>query len=721
MKKRGAFTVHDHDLATQDLTGQTYNFDSYAKNIETAIVAGPLFPSVTEDMLPADIGRRVSMMVHPTLGYVLRKGGVERNILLYAKYDGQRMKDIYFARVVCGRIRPHIPVAVGKFAHFTSMGPFIKSSVRTPYIIGNNDIIHEWAMPRIPYFRQGIFSKDVGFAEFGDDLSAVFEIFCVSTDSTKNTGGTIEKNGAEAILTFTERQVQTPVVIVSARKEGGGNYFAYTEEVTKKQAKIKVRNELGADVDLTDIVISATGLLFTAEDFAPQATTTLTVNKDEYEVVVGEVLNANIKANDSGSYIWIYKVNNSEALVGTEWTHPQGGKITVKQNGDLTFDSRNDPNFADIFGTRTKTILFTYFVKNDQDQEADSFVAIKVKAAPITVIVDGPFEVTTTQQTTFNLLTASNNPNGVIRVLNAFGGQSLTNGAVAATIPNGNNINMDITVNEDGTVTYNPVQIDTILNPGGFIDTVIDVTFSDGNTEYATAFTIRQKRLSGTIIIEAIAVADNFGIITSDTVKNVLSNDTGHELEVFKVNDSEANVGVFVSATPSGTKIKIDADGTTHFDITDVAANYFDYNTLNEQVSYAIRVRTHPAVTATATVTYQFKGTKVRVVANHEQVEANVSDTSVSWNVLANDTGRNIKVIEVDGDAANVGRRRSIRFFYGIYYTSYADVTIMENGDVIFNPSELSGISIQHFARIDYTISDGTDTDSTTLFITVNP
>lgn len=724
MKKRGAFVVHDQDIATQDLEGQAYDFNNYAKNIETAIAAGPLVALPTEDLLPADIGRRVTPQQLPGgTDFAMRKGGRGRNIILYAKYDGQQMKDIYHSRVVCGRVRPHIPVAVGKFANFSQDGHFLKTDIRTPYVIGNKDIVHEWALPRVKYLRQGIFSQDLGFANFGKEQKAVFEILCVSTDAPTGSGGTIEKKGTEAILTFSEPQMLLPVVIASARKDGGGNYFAYTSEVTFTSATIKVRNESGTDIDLTDVVISVTGLLFTGEDFAFQTSPAFMIEKDDYEVVVGEKLEANIRANDLGTDLSILKVNGSEALVGTQWTHSQGGKVTVLANGDFVFETAGDANFTDIIGTRTKTIVFTYTAGNPLGQQGDSFVSVKVKAAPISVTTPGPFEVNTKTPKSFDLLTNANNPHGVIKVSSAFGGHALVGGSVTAEIANPNGIKMELTITEAGKVHYNPVEVDTTIPPNKTIDTLVSVTFSDGNSGDSRQFIIRQKNEAGAIITSITAVNDDLGYVTNDTTANVLANDEGSELEVYKVAGKEENVGMFtpgVSDKPGvpGGKVRITSNGDLTLDVSESAIYVNEYTTIACTIKYSIRMKTNHAIQSTGTISYQYTGERPPVKAKDDQLTVSVAQTSVSFNVLANDTGFLHRVYGVPWNPADVGKPVSVTF---TPQNIQAPVTIQEDGTVIFNPSDLAGITDNATGTIQYSVTDDESYSSATLTITVTP
>ena len=275
-----------------------------------------------------------------------------------------------------------------------------------------------------------------------------------------------------------------------------------------------------------------------------------------------------------------------------------------------------------------------------------------------------------------------------------------------------------VTVNPDGTVSFDPNGDFEALGEGEEATTTVTYTVTDPDGAESTAtvtFTVTGTNDA------PVAVLDGYDA-DEDAVTdlgNVLGNDTDPEndpLTVSEVNGSDTNVGQPVAGTNGGL-ITINADGTASFDPNGAFEALGIGETATTEVTYTI---TDPdGATSSTTVTVTVTGTNDGPTAVADTNDVSEDGVTPLDNVLGNDTDPEndpLTVAEVNGAPTNVGQP--------VAGTNGGLITINADGTASFDANgdfEALGEGETATTEVTYTVTDPDGaTSTTTVTITVN-
>jgi VCBS repeat-containing protein len=337
---------------------------------------------------------------------------------------------------------------------------------------------------------------------------------------------------------------------------------------------------------------------------------------DELTPLTGGNLLTNDTNPNSGTTLSVSSVHDSlgnSVPLGTQTTLPSGAKLTVNADGTFTYD----PNgaFTNLGPTASATDTFTYSI-------ADSLGNTSANAGTVTITITSPKPVAVndnfatdahTPLTSGNLLTNDTDANaGATLSVASIHDASGNNVILGATtlLPSG----AKLTVNTDGTFTYDPNGAFDSLTPGQTANETFTYTVVDslGNTSVK----------AGTVTISITPtrpVANDDGFSTPAdhdlTVVNVLSNDTdgtpGATLAVASAKDANGNNIPLTTATqlPSGAILTINADGSFDYNPNGVFNTLLLGQTATDTFTYVVTDNFGETSVNSATVTITINGT----------------------------------------------------------------------------------------------------------------
>jgi len=202
-----------------------------------------------------------------------------------------------------------------------------------------------------------------------------------------------------------------------------------------------------------------------------------------------------------------------------------------------------------------------------------------------------------------------------------------------------------VTINEDGSISFDPNGDFEALGEGETADTTVTyaVQDPDGQMSMATVKITVNGVNDGPVAVDSMYVVSadedagdvDANAITDDTGEGADSDPEGDALTVVKVAGSEANVGNAV-AGDNGGLFTINADGTVDFDANDDFDGLAVGETASTTVTYMIA--DEDGLTDTATVTFTVTGTNDAPIAVPD-IGATDEDTVIDLdNVLGNDS-----------------------------------------------------------------------------------
>jgi VCBS repeat-containing protein len=437
----------------------------------------------------------------------------------------------------------------------------------------------------------------------------------------------------------------------------------------------------------------------------------------------------NVTTNDThatGTTLTVTEVKGSAANVGTGVTGDNGfGTFTVNANGGFTYQLDNtNATINGLNDGETRTDTVTYKV-SDGTQTSTATVTITITGrTDLAAAADAASvtEDTGPNPVTGNVLTNDAHAAGTTLTVTQVKGLA---GNVGTPVTGANSFGT-FTINANGSFTY---QLDNTnatinaLNDGETRTDSIAYTTSDGTQTSTATLTIT---ITGRSDLSAAADA---GSVTEDTgpnpvTGNVTTNDThatGTTLTVTEVKGSAANVGTGVTGDNGFGTFTVNANGsfTYQLDNTNATINGLnDGETRTDTVTYKVSDGTQ---TSTATVTITITGrTDLAAAADTADITEDASPDSINGNVVTNDThaaGTTLTVTEVNGSAAGVDT--DVPGMHGTFH-------IMANGSFTYelnnadtNVNDLNdGQTLPD--SIDYTVSDGTQTSTATLTVTIH-
>uniref|UniRef100_UPI002635AD03 Ig-like domain-containing protein n=1 Tax=uncultured Sulfitobacter sp. TaxID=191468 RepID=UPI002635AD03 len=420
---------------------------------------------------------------------------------------------------------------------------------------------------------------------------------------------------------------------------------------------ITVPAEQGTVVDNGDGTVTFTP----AENFTGEATITYTVTDPDGAFDTGEAV------------VDVTPVNDAPDAVDDADTTEENTPVTVNVLGNDT-DPENDPlevvaatspdGEVDINDDGTLTFTpadgFTgeavvNYTISDGDLTDSAILTITVGENFAPVAVDDVAETTEETPVVIDVLGNDTDPED----------DPLT--ITEATSEDG-----DVTINDDGTLTFTP-------NPDFFGEAVIDYTITDGNggeDDARVTVTVENVNDAPVAVDDCVSTPED----TPVTIP-VLANDTDVDNDALDV----------IAATSPDGDVTINDDGTLTF------TPNLDF-TGDAEIAYTIS--DPDGETSDAIVKISVGEETDPPVANDDTAETD-EDTPVTIDVLGNDT-------DPDGDPLEVVSATS----------PDGDVTINDDGTLEFTPNpDFNGPT-----TITYTITDGNGgEDTATVDVTVNP
>lgn len=515
---------------------------------------------------------------------------------------------------------------------------------------------------------------------------------------TVNSDGTFDYDPNGAFSTLAAGQTATDAFTYSVQDSRGGvsaNFATVTITITGAQDPVAVNDNFTTD----NRTALTTGNLLTSDTDPNNGTLSVA------------------SVHDS--------LGNSITL-GKSTVLPSGASLTV--NADGTFNYNPSTAFSSLTGNATATDTFTYTVADSAGKTSQNAgtVTITITVAKPVAASESFATDNLTPLTTGNLLTSDTdaNPGATLSVaaVHDSSGNSVPLGT-QTTLPSG----ALLTVNADGTFTYNPNGAFSTLGANASATDTFTYTVTDslGNTS-ANAGTV-------TITITAakpVAVNDSFSTDahTSLTTGNLLTNDTdanpGATLSVDSVqNASGASVPLGTATQlPSGALLTVNADGTFTYNPNGAFNSLTAGETATDSFSYTVIDSLGNVSAKSGTVTISI--TPTQPVAVNDAFSTPANQPLTSGNVLSNDTdatpGATLSVASAqDANGNSIPLGTPTQLPSGALLTINSDGTFTYNPNGAFNSLTTGQTATDTFT---YKVSDNfgeTSANSATVTITI--
>ena len=439
---------------------------------------------------------------------------------------------------------------------------------------------------------------------------------------------------------------------------------------------------MSASAATVTISITAAQPVAVNDAFTTDATMTL---------ATGNVLTNDTDTNP-GATLSVAAVTNSGGNgvpLGTATVLPSGALLTVNSDGTFVYD----PNgaFSSLAAGQTATDSFTYTVTDSRGATSATAgtVTITITGSQNPIAVDDDFSTDSqTPLTTGNLLTDDVDPNAgatlSVASVHDSNGNAVTLGT-ATTLPSG----ALLTVNADGTFTYNPNGAFQSLGPTGtatdtFTYTVID---SLGNTSLnAGTVTITITAPNPVAVNDAFSTDALTPLTTGNVLTNVTDPNSGATLSVGTVHDSSGNAVPLGTATllPSGALLTVNANGTFTYNPNGAFQSLGPTATATDTFTYTVTDSLGQTSTNAGTVTITI--TSAKPVAVNDAFSTDAQTPLTTGNVLANDTdansGATLTVAAVHDSSGN-----AVPLGTATLLPSGALLTVNANGTFVYNPN----------------------------------
>ena len=265
------------------------------------------------------------------------------------------------------------------------------------------------------------------------------------------------------------------------------------------------------------------------------------------------------------------------------------------------------------------------------------------------------------------------------------------------------------------TATLTEAELDQVLADG-----VVEVNFtltSSVNQLGTSIYDITIEYDSGPINTVAdsftsVAAAMVMGDVFADNGFGADSHDNGLAISISEVEGAVANLGA-ATLLASGSSVTLNADGTFDYTPDTSLAALRAGESFEEVVNYVISDGTE---TANSTLTFTVEGEDLFTLTSDSFDTDDV--TPLSGNVFVENgngvdthvSGTNLTVTEINGVALDVGQP--------ITLTSGISLTLNADGSFVYTqPASLEALprNVTFTDEITYTVSDGTQSDTTTL------
>lgn len=481
---------------------------------------------------------------------------------------------------------------------------------------------------------------------------------------------------------------------------GGTETFTYTLE-----------DDQGAtDTATATITLNATNQPPVAQDD--------TISTDEETLITGNVLADNGNGADSdpdADPLTVTQINGVTADIGNPVTLTGGGTVTLQGNGDFSFDPNGQ--YEDLGVGESATETFTYTIQDGQGGSDTATATITINGVNDAPVASSDNDTTDEDSTTTgNVLTNDNDIDGDTLIVSEVAGSALAVGVATATIGGGS-----ITLNSDGSYSYDPGTAFNLLAQGDAATDSIQYTVDDGQggSDTATLFITVSGVNDGPAAQDDAVTASEDSILNGDLIADNGSGpdsdpDQGDIPFISEVNGVAANIGSQITLG-SGALLVVNGSGTFSYDPNGQFEMLNSGETATD--SFAYTLQDSEGATDTATVTVTINGNADMPVAMDDTATTD-EDSATTGAVLANDSdadGDTLTVAAVNGQVGDVGTQ--------ITLGSGALLTLNSNGTFDYDPNgAFEGLAVSETGTdsFTYTVSDGnggTDTGTVTINI----
>ena len=436
---------------------------------------------------------------------------------------------------------------------------------------------------------------------------------------------------------------------------------------------------------------------------------------DEDTALSANVLADNGAGSDSdveGDALVVTEVNGNALNVGAQITLASGALLTLNANGSFDYDPNGQFETVAVGDSTSESFSYTVSDGNGGTDTATATITIDgVNDAPVAA----DDALVTDEDSPVNGNVLADNGNGADSDVD---GDTLTVSAGSFATAKGG----QVTLNADGTFTYDPSGAFEGLNTGDSDTDAFTYTLGDGNGGSDTA--------TVNIVINGVTdVPDNVPPVAQDDSLStnedtplsgsvLVDNGNGSDLDadgdaltVTQVNGNGLNVGAQITLA-SGALLTLDANGSFDYDTNGQFEDLAVGASTTDSFTYTISDGNGGTDTATATITID--GVNDSPVAADDALVTD-EDSAVNGNVLA-DNGSGVDS-DVDGDTLTVSA--------GSFATAKGgQVTLNADGTFTYDPSgvfESLAVGDSDTDSFTYTLDDGNGgTDTATVTLTIN-
>ena len=429
----------------------------------------------------------------------------------------------------------------------------------------------------------------------------------------------------------------------SASFDPNGEFEALGEGETAETTVTYTAVDPSGSESTTTVTITVTGV-----NDAPNAVdSAYVVSADE---AAGDV-DANAITDDTGEGadsdpegddLTVVAVDGEAANVGGTVVGDNGGLFTINADGTVDFDANDE--FDGLGEGETASTSVTYTIADEDGLTDTATVTFTVTGSN-----DGPIAVADAFETNEddvtdlgNVLDNDSDPDGDPLTVSEVNGDPDGVG----TPVEGSNGGL-VTINPDGTISFDPNGDFEELAPGETAETTITYTVTDPSGAEATeTVTITVNGVNdgpeATDNAYVVTLSETAGdvdgnVITDDTGADVDSDPEGDDVTVVAVDGEDANVGQPVVGDNGGT-FTINDDGTVDFDAGDDFDDLGLGATRDTSVTYTIEDEN--GARDTATVTFTVTG------INDGTVQGTAGDDIIN---------PDIPFVDADGDIVDAG------------------------------------------------------------------
>ncbi|MFT2092129.1 tandem-95 repeat protein [Paraglaciecola sp. 2405UD69-4] len=511
----------------------------------------------------------------------------------------------------------------------------------------------------------------------------------VDADEVVTTAEDTTINGS--VLTNASSADGTPVV---ASFEINGDTFVAGETAVLTEGSLTLNNDGSYSFVPADNFNGAVpAISYTVTDGVNTDTSTLSIEVtpvsdlvDADEVVItaedttinGSVL-TNASSADGTPVVASFEINGDTYVAG---------ETAVITEGSLTLNSDGSYSFVPAANFNGAVPAISYTVSDGVNTDTST---LSIEVTPVSDLVDADESVTTAEDTTINgsVLTNASSADGT-PVVSTFeiNGDTYVAGETAV-ITEGS-----ITFNSDGSYSFVPAD-----NFNGAVP-AISYTVSDGVNTDTSTLSIEVTPVSDLVDADEVVTTAEDTTINGSVLTNASSADGTPVVSTFEINGDTYVAGETAVLTEGS--LTLNSDGSYSFVPAD------NFNGAVPAISYTV---TDGVNTDTSTLSIEV--TPVSDLVDADEVVTTAEDTTINGSVLTNASSADgtpvVSTFEINGDIYVAGETAVI---------TEGSLTLNSDGSYSFVPADNFNGAVP---AISYTVSDGVNTDTSTLSIEVTP